>query len=494
MTEAKPDALLNCIKIHPWRNKECCLPAGTTTVDLVGDLKGLLKSGDFLLLEEVKGPRTGLRADADRNHRQVVRLTKVEAVQDPLVMPPLKLTRVTWDRADQLGYPLYLSVKLSDGTLVEEMSVARGNLVLADHGRTLREWHPGDPANPEARGIETGIRPYRFHLKKGPLSFRVPMPKANEGAAAASKLFVTDPRQAEAQVSLVIKTATGSSMAAAPVSDLLDSGSFDLDFVVETDNDGQAGVRFGDGTFGQMPPDDGFIEATYRVGVGSGGNVGAESLIHIIRPEPLPAGWPDIADPAPDEPNPIRNPLAAWGGTNAEPLAQVKRLAPPAFHSEQFRAVTEDDYARAAEKLPEVSKAVATFRWTGSWHTVFLTIDPAGQTELSPALESRVTSWVTRYTQAGYDLEIDGPVYAPLDIEIEVCTEPDHFRADVEEALLDALSSRILPDGRRGFFYPDNFTFGQSLYLSQLYAAVEEVEGVVGSGDEISTLRQGDKQ
>jgi len=41
-----------------------------------------------------------------------------------------------------------------------------------------------------------------------------------------------------------------------------------------------------------------------------------------------------------------------------------------------------------------------------------------------------------------------------------------------------ALSSQLLPDGTRGFFYPGNFVFGQSLYLSQIYAAVEAVQGV----------------
>jgi hypothetical protein len=40
------------------------------------------------------------------------------------------------------------------------------------------------------------------------------------------------------------------------------------------------------------------------------------------------------------------------------------------------------------------------------------------------------------------------------------------------------LSSRILPSGRRGFFHPDHFTFGQPVYLSRLYEAVEKVEGV----------------
>ena len=44
--------------------------------------------------------------------------------------------------------------------------------------------------------------------------------------------------------------------------------------------------------------------------------------------------------------------------------------------------------------------------------------------------------------------------------------------------MLDVLSSRVRPDGRRGFFHPDNFTFGQPLYLSQVYAAVLDGAGV----------------
>ena len=42
----------------------------------------------------------------------------------------------------------------------------------------------------------------------------------------------------------------------------------------------------------------------------------------------------------------------------------------------QFRAVTEDDYATAALTIAGVAGAVASFRWTGSWYTVFIGIDP----------------------------------------------------------------------------------------------------------------------
>jgi hypothetical protein len=39
-------------------------------------------------------------------------------------------------------------------------------------------------------------------------------------------------------------------------------------------------------------------------------------------------------------------------------------------------------------------------------------------------------------------------------------------------------SNRILPNGRRGFFHPDNLSFGDSIYLSRLIAAAQSVEGV----------------
>ena len=53
--------------------------------------------------------------------------------------PALPLLRVRWRRADALGFPLCLSARLRDGTLVRDVSVARGNVVLADHGLTTEE-------------------------------------------------------------------------------------------------------------------------------------------------------------------------------------------------------------------------------------------------------------------------------------------------------------------------------------------------------------------
>ena len=181
-------------------------------------------------------------------------------------------------------------------------------------------------------------------------------------------------------------------------------------------------------------------------------------------------------------------PIPAWGGTDPESLEQVKRLAPAACHAGLLRAVTEEDYATVAAKHPEVSKAVANFRWTGSWHTVFISVDPRGRTELTPELARQMRRWVQRFTQTGYDLKIRQPIYVPLKIEAEVCVALSHFRAHVLEALLNALSNQELSDGSRGFFHPDNFSFGDPIYLSRLCAAMEAVEGV--DSVEINTFKR----
>jgi len=482
MVDAEFSDRLNSIPVYTWGNSLCCLPRGTTSVYLLGDLSAAagpepwrLKPGDFLLFEELLGPDTGLPADADPAHRQVVRLIDVQRATDPLEndpqtgTPPTLLTLVTWAPQDALAFPLCLSVELSDKAFINGVSVARGNLVLADNGLTVSEWFPGDPVDPTVPGIVKGTRAFRFLLEQGPLSFRIPYSDRD----SVSALLQTDPQAAKAQVpELEVHTGTQVLADWTAETDLLEAHPQDRQFAVETENDGRALIRFGDGVYGLDPPAGSHIFTTYRIGVGTPGNVGADSLVHLIDPGTV-VNFPSLIA--------VRNPLPAWGGVDPQPIKQVKLLAPPAMEAVQFRAVTEDDYARAAEKWPEVSHAVATFRWTGSWYTVFITVDPFGRSDLPDDMRERVLSFVTSYTQAGYDLEINAPIYVALDVAVDVCVAPYYFRGDVEQRLLQLLSDAILPDGSKGFFHPDNFTFGEPLYLSSLYAAIVAVDGVDGA-------------
>jgi hypothetical protein len=144
----------------------------------------------------------------------------------------------------------------------------------------------------------------------------------------------------------------------------------------------------------------------------------------------------------------------------------------------QERAVTEADYAAAGERHPQVQRAAATFRWTGSWHTVFVTVDRAGGRAVDAPFEAGLLRHLEEFRMAGYDLEIDGPRFVPIELAMDVCVKPDYFRSDVRAALLEVFSSGRTPDGRRGLFHPDHFTFGRPLYLSGLYAAAQAVPGV----------------
>jgi hypothetical protein len=108
---------------------------------------------------------------------------------------------------------------------------------------------------------------------------------------------------------------------------------------------------------------------------------------------------------------------------------------------------------------------------------VFVTVDPfAGMADED--LEPELTTHLEPYRMAGHDVEVDAPRYVPLEITMQVCARRDYFRSDVKRALQDVFSSRVLPDGRKGVFHPDNFTFGQPVFLSQLYAAAYSIAGV----------------
>jgi predicted phage baseplate assembly protein len=315
-------------------------------------------------------------------------------------------------------------------------------------------------------------------LRQGPLSFRVGGTLA-EGAPPppVTALQETDPRRAAAQVQLAL---AGEDDLWAPVPHLLDAGPFDELFAVETDDAGRAWLRFGDGELGKAPPMEADLAALYRVGVGHPGNVGRDALVHVAAPVRLTSPLLPPPDPPPALAfvEAVRSPVPAWGGVEPEPKERVKQLAPPALHAIQVRAVTEADYARLAERHAEVDRAVATFRWTGSWLTVFVTVDRCGGREVDAAFEAELRRHLEAGRLAGYDLEVDAPEYVPLEVEIDVCADRDHFRGHVAEALADALSSRALGGNRRGFFHPDAFSFGAVFYLSELYAAVEAVSGV----------------
>lgn len=248
-----------------------------------------------------------------------------------------------------------------------------------------------------------------------------------------------------------------------PEQNLLESAASDRNFVVEVESTGAATLRFGDGINAKIAESGTAFLASYRVGNGTPGNVGAESLVFMAANDARIQS--------------CTNPLSARGGVDPETGDQIRRRAPQAFFTQQ-RAVTMSDYAAIAERNSFVEQSVATLRWTGSWYTVFLANGPNGGGVLSASLSKSLKKNVERYHLAGQDLQLQSPQYVSLQITLQVCVDPTYFRSHVAEALLKILSNCILPGGQKGMFYPDNFTFGQTVYLSPIYSAVRSVAGV----------------
>lgn len=453
----------NKIDFYTWSETECCLPRGSTRATLNNVPTLYLHKNDFLLLEEVVSPTTGLAADADPKHRQVVRLTNVDYGSDLLDDTPI--LNIEWSVDDALLFPLCLSAVVTNaqGQQVQlpAVSVARGNVTLADQGLTVTTPKALTPPVVPSRGA------YRPHLDVLSLTYQVPFedkldPKTQRKLSAAA-LMRWDVRRARPVVQL---SGASETWAPSPQSDLLSSDEFATEFVLELESDGMAFFRFGDNVHGRKPPPSSTFTATrYRVGTGTAGNIGAEVLQRIV----IGASGSGITV--------VRNPLEGRGGIDPEAAEVVRTYAPQAFRRQE-RAVTTADYAEVTQRHPEVQKAAATLRWTGSWYTMFITIDRVGGRHVDAQFEQEIHGFLERYRLAGYDVEINGPIFVPLDIVLKVCVKPGYFRSNVQQAFLEAFSNHDLPNGQRGFFHPDNFTFGQPVYLSRLYETAMSIAGV----------------
>lgn len=453
----------NAIPLHDWGNDFCCLAKGSTAAWLVGNRADLdLKAGDLLIFEEMI-PFGGTANDPpDPDHRQCVRLkTEPEDDRDPVL--GVDLVKIEWFEEDALTFPLNIA---SAGTIPG--ALARGNIVLADEGRTLDFIEP--TARPEdaaamARAGKTGLLPddapgrrERLRLAVDQIVFAPQYDFAKARHNSASGALRPLPGDERAQIEL---GGDGTDWVTMP--DLLSSDRFSAHIKVEGEP-GNFAVLFGDGTMARRPTSLDGLRARLRQGGGPRGNVAAEAIRQIVTSDPGLIGG-------------IRNPLAALGGRAAESNAAIRIAAPQAFR-QQRRAVTLDDYVQAAQSYPTVQRVHAERRWTGSWQTIFLAVDRDANQEVSEEFEAGLRGYLADRRLAGHDLEVVSPRFVPLDIQLFCCVCADHFRADVERVLLDQFSSGYTSDGALGYFHPDNFSFGDNIRLSPIVARAMAVPGV----------------
>ena len=467
------DPELNCMEFYTWQDGDCCLPAGATQATLCGTLE-VLQPGSTLIFKEVMGPLTGAAEDADPTHRCAVQLLTATATQDPLT--GTAITQITWAAADALPFPLCISstTDADHGSRpLRAVSVALGNIVPADHGTWVQPEDLGPvpeppPAPAPASGGSCGtgtqagaaapLPRYYPGLAQSPLTFSVPY-----HAAASAAAFLV-PGTAGAVPDITLAGTDDSTWLPQP--DLLSFDGSQRFFVPEIEYDGSVFLRFGDNQYGLAPEQGLGFTATYRVGNGSAGNIGRDTLAHLVLPAALVSAGVVTG---------VSNPLAAAGGTDPEDMQHIRQFAPYAYE-QQKRCVTEADYGAAAAQVSGVAAARGTLRWTGSRYTAFASVEPTAA--LTTKLIDCTTAQLDMLRMMGTDIAVESAVIVGLQIEMEICVDPAHFQGDVFGALMAVFVTGNQRTGAPGLLNPASFTFGQTVYASPLVAAAQAVDGV----------------
>ena len=360
-------------------------------------------------------------------------------------------------------------------------SIIRGNVVLAEYGYSIENEYIGYFSQEEKR--------FYPRLSKAPLSFsRVESFSDNNMPSCYSLLKESSPLLTKP--SIIIKEIYSSNLQDTlldkndqskmtekwqPVNDLFSSNEFDRHFVVEIDDELFANLLFGDGDHGMEPKksSDRFFykyHASYKIGNGTRGNVGKQAITSITQSSSFDPRGIIIK---------LYNPDDAKGGIDYEDIESARLISPEKILHTKERAVTENDYREIVKRYPGVDHVYIKFQWTGSWYTVFIAIDRKDNKKIDENFKRGLNQYLDNFKLSCYDIQIKEPIFVPLYIKLKIWLKPNILKSEVRRLLFKKFSNIDLDDGTKGFFHPDNFTFGQSLYLSKIYQHVMQIIGIL---------------
>ena len=242
------------------------------------------------------------------------------------------------------------------------------------------------------------------------------------------------------------------------VDSLASSGISDLHYITQRDADDVVTIFFGDNANGKIPLLNSPIRAAFRLGGGLRGNVGAVTVI-VINSTILLSGQPIILEG--------NNVNSATGGVDRQSAEEAKILGPRTLQTLN-RAVTANDYRTLAETLPSVAKAIASPQ---GFMNVDVIIAPAGGGLPSQALKDEVFDFLDERNCAGTLITVNDPVYLLIDIEGEVVVKSNFVNNDIEIAVLAAITEELA-------FTNQLRSFGTSVFLSDIFALIDNIEGV----------------
>lgn len=227
-------------------------------------------------------------------------------------------------------------------------------------------------------------------------------------------------------------------------------------FEVFLDADDTPGFRFGDNKEGAIPSVGLTLRATYRIGGGARGNVGASTIDTVVS-SGLPSGLT------------CTNVSAAIGGGDRQSLGSGRNDVFK-FIRTNDRAVTVRDYGDIARLVQGVSKATARKNPdTLDPVDIEVIIAPNGGGQPTDALITLVTAEIGARKLEGIDFTVVGFTSVRLNLTATIRAQSTFRRSGVEDGVREAL--------RQAFGF-DTQDFGQTVRLSQVNQIIENVTGV----------------
>lgn len=304
-----------------------------------------------------------------------------------------------------------------------------GNVAKVTHGETVKTEVLGNGAASE--------RFQTFGVAKSPVTF-VPQAGARNGVANTLEVRVDGVKWSEVET-------------------LYGRANDERVFTTSVAEDNKMTVQFGGEPGARLTTGRSNVTAKYRVGLGAEGNVRATALSNLLdRPPGLKSA---------------SNPGAAEGGASAESLDGIRVNAPNTIRTFS-RIVSLLDFEDAAREHATVAKARATWHLEDFERVVSLTVAAEGGAVLGSTALGLIAADLDAKRDVNRPMRIRSHQNVPFLVTAVLQVDPAHLLETVQQSAAAALAE---------YFSFAKRELGQTVHLSDVYALLQGVTGVVGA-------------
>lgn len=324
---------------------------------------------------------------------------------------------------------------------VEPKITVYGNLVPANQGKTERQAVLGSGDNRQT--FQT------FAIPKLPLT------------------YLLDETQTPAQVP-ELKVYVGGVLWKR-VDTFFNSGPDGQVYIVREDHEGKSRVQFGDGKSGaRLPSGKNNVVAVYRTGIGAAGSLKADA-------KPKATGkLPELED--------VFMPCQAVGGGETESKDNARQAAPGKMQSLN-RLVGLADFESEALAIPGVIKVRAD--WTAPGGVPRVRIVVLTKSGAIAALE-KIRNILNTYNRcrgpARFPVSVEQGIYQYVYLKVragyEATRRPKDTKIAIKKAMAVTGEESNGTDNDMGLFALKTWRFGVGAHVSQIIAAIQQVQGV----------------